>query len=183
MFGGPAISGIDFPLGGGALVSYLNGLLIVHDSKFLNNRTENGPGGAILNGFSSGVNIIGTGAVAFEASTQVTNSTFFCNSADQTSNVGLNILGNGGAIASLPGTFFNIPQQNVGSLRVTVKDSEFKENFAGGNGGAIYLNTSTAQLKNNEFNNNVATLNGNNVFEVNSIINGDPTSFISGTKN
>jgi len=173
IFGGPAASGVDFPLGGGALVSYINGILHVRDSKFVNNRTDNGPGGAIVNGSSAGVNILGTGAVAFEASTKVENSTFFCSSAKQTSNVAPNLLGNGGAFASLPGTFFNIPQQNVGSLRVRIENSKFEDSSAGGNGGAIYLNTTTARLKHNEFKNNFAILNGNNIFEVNSVINGD----------
>ena len=41
LFGGPAASGIFFPLGGGAIAVYINGYLDLESSKFSNNRAVN----------------------------------------------------------------------------------------------------------------------------------------------
>lgn len=180
MFGGPNASGIDFPLGGGALVAYVNGFLDVFDSTFIGNRAENGPGGAILNGNSSAKNFFGfPGLDAYIVKTIVTNSCFFDNIAAQTSDVSPNILGNGGAIASLPGSFFDIPEITIADTALTVKDSEFKSNFAGGNGGAIYLKRTLATLIKNCFERNRAILLGDNIFAIDSIIKGIPEEMLA----
>ncbi len=166
-FGGLGLaSGFDFPLGGGALVAYMNGYLNVSDSVFLNNIAQNGPGGAILNGAAAATNIFGTGVDAFAVNTTVSRSGFVGNQAPN---------GNGGATASLPDSVFTIPQRTVASTTLTATTSAFLGNSTGGNGGAFYLNGSTATIKTNAYVGNSAVL-GKSIYGVNSIINGNSTS-------
>jgi len=164
LFGGPA-AGLNFALGGGALLTYMNGYLNVIDSTFRDNIAENGDGGAILNGGAEAQNVFFSGADAFDVLTTVVNSTFVGNEA----------AGNGGAIASLPGSVLTIPTRTVANTTVSATSSDFKDNAAAGNGGAIYLGASTATISNNAYEKNHAAL-GNSLYGVHSIINGSSTS-------
>ena len=166
IFGGPAVSGVDFPLGGGAVAVYLNGYLNVDKSEFRNNVAQNSNGGAILNGRSAGEDIIGSGANGFIVRTKVTNSLFVGNESPTE---------NGGAIASLPSTVFASLPITVDSTFLSAKHSTFQSNLAGLAGGAIYLNFSTAKLKKNCFAHNQAAM-GRSIFGINSVINCDTTS-------
>jgi len=163
--GGPA-SGVNFPLGGGALVAYMNGYLNVVNSWFRNNIAENGDGGAILNGRSEAQNIFSTGADAFDVATAIANSTFVGNKA---------LTGNGGAIASLPGSVLSLPERTLENTTLSAFSTDFKKNSAGGNGGGVYLGTATATLKGNAYAGNQAAL-GNAIYGIDSIINGSSTS-------
>ena len=163
--GGPA-AGVNFPLGGGALVAYMNGYLNVADSWFRDNIAENGDGGAILNGRAEARNIFSTGADAFDVRTTIVDSTFVGNQAPR---------GNGGAIASLPGAVLSIPTRTVANTTLSATSSSFEENSAMGYGGAIYLDASTATIKANEYEENHAAL-GESIYGVGSIINGRSTS-------
>lgn len=164
MLGG--VAGFDFPLGGGALVAYMNGYLDVRDSLFINNIAKNGPGGAILNGRSAAENLFGTGVNAFDVGTTVANCFFSENHAPG---------GDGGAIASLPDSVFSIPERTVANTRLSATGSQFLANSTAGNGGAIYLDDSTATINANVYLGNHATL-GNSIYGIDSIINGDSTS-------
>jgi predicted outer membrane repeat protein len=164
VFGGPA-GGLNFAFGGGALVAYMNGYLDVVDSRFRNNVVLGGDGGAILNGRSEAQNIFFSGADAFEVRTTISGSTFIGNSAP----------GNGGAVASLPGLLFTIPERTLASTAMSVTGSLFAKNSTAGNGGAIYFDRSTATIGGNTYGGNQAS-QGSSVYGIGSIINGDPTS-------
>ena len=165
IFGGPP-AGINFALGGGALVTYMNGYLNVSDSSFNKNTAQNGDGGAILNGASAAQNPFGTGADAYDVRTTVANCTFIGNAAPG---------GNGGGIASLPETVFSIPARTVANTTLNVAGSALHDNSAGGNGGALYLNASTATLNGNVSGGNHASL-GKAIYGLNSVINGSSAS-------
>lgn len=164
MFGGPSISGIDFALGGGALVTYMNGYMDISNSVFQGNHALHGDGGAVLNGRSA--NAGGFGAFAYDVQTTIKNSAFIGNTAPG---------GNGGAVASLrdPTSGFQIAVR--GNTRMTINNSSFLFNSGGGNGGAMYFNYSTADFKTNSFAANVATGSGNAIYGADSIINGTLT--------
>jgi predicted outer membrane repeat protein len=83
--------------------------------------------------------------------------------------------GNGGAIASLPGSVLSIPERTVANTAVAVMSSTFEENSAEGYGGAIYLDASTATLNANGYEGNTAAL-GKSIYGVASIINGSSSS-------
>lgn len=162
MVAGPA-DGINFPLGGGAVVCYMNGLLNINDSKFINNTALNSNGGAILNGKSSASSPLGIpGITAFAVTTNISRCVFEANSAVD-----------GGAISSEPSTFVFVPPLNitVADTVLNTSCSSFINNKALGNGGAIYLNKTTATLNGNDFTCNIAN-NGKNIYASNSIING-----------
>jgi predicted outer membrane repeat protein len=163
--GGPA-AGVNFALGGGARVAYMNGYLNVVDSWFRDNIAENGDGGAILNGRAEAQDLLSTGADVFDVRTTVVNSTFIGNEAPA---------GNGGAIASLPGLVLSIPTRTVANTTLSATSSHFKGNSAGGNGGAIYLDASTATITSNAYKANRAFL-GRSIYGVDSLINGSSTS-------
>jgi predicted outer membrane repeat protein len=93
-------------------------------------------------------------------SEQVTNSRFVGNSAPD---------GNGGAIASLQDNYFQSGDKS--NYRLTVTNSDVHANDAGGNGGGIYLNVSTATLTNNNLSGNHAAL-GRAVYASQSTLNG-----------
>ncbi len=158
---GGLAAGVDFPLGGGAITTYINGYLKVDKSNFCDNTAQNSDGGAIINGRAAVSNFAGLGISANIAQTTVTNSTFRNNTS---------LTENGGAIASLPSTYFATPAASVTFLEVL--RSNFTQNIAGLNGGGIYLNTSTAVLKGNTYRSNRAAI-GNSIYAINSIINGD----------
>jgi polymorphic membrane protein len=166
IFGNPAAVGLDFALGGGALVTYMNGYLNVSDSKFHHNTAQNGDGGAILNGRAAAQNALFSGADAYDVQTTIVNCQFTGNAAP---------LGNGGGVASLPDTLFNIPARTVANTRVSLTESDLHDNSAGSNGGAIYLNVSTATLSGNKAGGNHATL-GKAIYGLDSIINGSSVS-------
>ena len=63
----------------------------------------------------------------------------------------------------------------MASTAVSVTGSTFTRNSAGGNGGAIYLDRSTATIGSNTYGGNRADL-GPSLYGIDSIINGDPTS-------
>ena len=165
MLGGLA-AGLDFPLGGGALVAYMNGYLDVTNSTFVNNVTQNGPGGAILNGRAAAENVFGTGVDVFEVSTSVARCFFSGNQAPG---------GNGGAIASLPASAFTIPERSVADTILSATTSRFLGNSTGGNGGSIYLDESTATLNADVYSANHAAI-GNSIYGIDSIINGSSTT-------
>jgi hypothetical protein len=164
VFGGPAF-GINFAIGGGALLAYMNGYLDVSDSRFRNNVVLAGDGGAVLNGRSEAQNVFGSGADAFEVRTTISGSTFTGNVSPA----------NGGAVASLPGLIYTVAGRTVASTAVSVTGSIFTKNSAAGNGGAIYLDRSTATIRSNTYGGNHASL-GSSFYGVDSIVNGDPTS-------
>lgn len=164
IFGGPS-QGLNFAFGGGALVAYMNGFLDVVDSRFRNNVVLGGDGGAILNGDSEAQNVFLSGADAFVVRTTVSGSTFIGNSAQ----------GNGGAVASLPGSILKIQERTVASTTVSVTSSNFATNSAAGSGGAIYLERSTATIGPNTFGGNTAR-QGPSLYGLESVINGDSTS-------
>jgi predicted outer membrane repeat protein len=161
MLGGPA-AGLDFALGGGALVAYMNGYLNVTSSEFFNNVAQNGPGGAILNGDAAGNNLFGLGVDAFVVSTSVTHCSFGGNQA---------LSGNGGAIASQSDSVFCPPGRTIASTALSVADSLFVGNSATGDGGALYLNDSTSTLHDNLYQSNHAVM-GNSILATMSIVNG-----------
>jgi hypothetical protein len=155
--------GLNFANGGGALVAYMNGHLAVDHSLFVHNVTENGEGGAILNGDAS-ANLFGISA--FAVATTVSDSVFL-------NNLALN--GNGGAIASLSDGL--APTSSAGSQTLVLTGSTFGANGASGNGGAVYLVSSTATITSNVFALDVAT-QGAGVYamasQVNGFLTGDP---------
>jgi hypothetical protein len=165
LLGGLA-AGINFALGGGALVAYMNGYLNVVDSQFRDNIAEHGDGGAILNGRSEARNILSSGADAFDVATTIVNSAFVGNKA---------LTGNGGAIASLPGSVLSIPERTVANTTLFAISSDFKGNVAEGDGGAIYLDASTATFNTNAYARNQAAL-GKSIYGLGSVINGSSTS-------
>lgn len=163
ILGGPTL-GISFPIGGGAITTYLNGLLNVNNSKFYAN-VSYGDAGAILNGKSSASNPTFVAANALEvyaARTTVNNSEFIDNVAR----------GSGGAIASEKDDVVFAPPIvfDPAKIQLNVFSSLFKKNVAYVRGGAIYLNTSTALLIDNCFKCNKALVEGNNVYQTNSIV-------------
>lgn len=162
MFGGPAASGIDFPIGGGAIAVYINGYLDVDKCTFERNVAQSSDGGAILNGRSSGENIVFSGADGFIVQTKIKNSTFVDNESPTA---------NGGAIASLPGTFFPHLPITEASTVLSAKESFFKHNQAGVFGGAIFLEKTTATLKCNCYSQNKAA-EGRSIYAIESYING-----------
>jgi len=160
MIAGPP-DGIDFPLGGGALVCYINGLLDVNDSKFYRNTALNSDGGAILNGRAAASDPLGiVGIIGFEVTTNVNRCVFEDNQAV-----------NGGAIASEPSILFPSLNITVADTVLNVQCSLFEGNKALENGGAIYLERTTAMLHCNRFRCNKAK-HGNNIYALDSIING-----------
>jgi predicted outer membrane repeat protein len=154
---GGITNGIDFPLGGGAIVCYINGFLDIDNCKFHHNIARNSFGGAILNGFSAANNPLGVPVIGFIAETRIIKSEFDGN---------LSINGSGGAIASLPSnaifpTPIIIPKSAI-SLKVV--DSTFINNKATFKGGAIFILNSTAELCRLCFKHNKA-MKKNDVFE------------------
>lgn len=147
LLGGPT-AGIDFPLGGGAVVTYLNGLNYIDKTCFINNKSENSDGGAFLNGRAAASSPLGIqGLVAFDVDSKVFNSEFIENFA---------LRGSGGAIASEPSTYPFIPPLNIpiSATQLTVKNTKFIKNKSTFAGGAIYINDSLAYLKNNCYKDN-----------------------------
>jgi len=163
MFGGPVASGIDFALGGGAVVTYMNGYTDIENSVFQDNRALGGDGGAILNGRSANIGGPFGPAVAYDVQTTVKNSTFTGNSAPA---------GNGGAIASLrdPNPNFQLAARE--NTRLVVNDSNFQNNSAGGNGGGMYFDYSVADFKSDKFTGNTANSVVNAIYGLDSVING-----------
>jgi predicted outer membrane repeat protein len=131
------VPGLNFANGGGALVAYMNGYLNVDHDVFIQNVTQNGDGGAILNGDAS-ANLLGISA--FTVQTTVTDSLFLDNQA---------LHGNGGAIASESDGLS--PTSTPQATTLTVLRSAFFGNQSSGNGGAIYLANSVATITDNLF--------------------------------
>jgi hypothetical protein len=144
----------------------MNGYLTVDDSSFRDNIAENGDGGAILNGRSEAKNILSSGANAFDVATTIVNGTFIGNEV---------LTGNGGAIASLPGSVLNIPERTIANTTLSVTSSTFHANAAVGDGGAIYVAASTATLEANAYAGNKAAL-GNSICAIGALVNGRLTS-------
>jgi len=163
IFGGQVITGIDFALGGGAYVTYMNGYTEIENSVFQDNQALGGDGGAILNGRSANVGGAFGPAVAYDVQTTVKNSTFTGNSAPA---------GNGGAIASLrdPNAGFQLAARE--NTRLVVNNSNFQNNSAGVNGAGMYFDYSTADFKNNKFSGNTANSVVNAIYGLDTIING-----------
>lgn len=157
MFGGPS-GGLYFPLGGGALVCYMNGLLNVYNSLFESNIAYNSDGGAILNGSGAGQNIFGTGLSAYQVTTNV-NGCIFRGNISQ---------GNGGAIASEANTYVFTPPLNilVSDTVLNVSNSDFEHNKAV-KGGAIYMYKTSGILTHNRYKCNSSP----KVTQVDSLIN------------
>ena len=159
MLGGYA-NNRNFPIGGGAATCYINGVLNIYNSCFVNNLARNSDGGAVLNGNSASVPL--PGVQAFQASTTINNCEFIGNRSD----------GNGGAIASEPNTHVFVPPIVIApsDLILNVSNSDFEKNSAKLLGGAIYLNTTTATLIGNTYKCNKSS-SGNAVDSVNSVVN------------
>jgi hypothetical protein len=151
---GSLISGIDFPIGGGALVCYINGRLNVNHTKFINN-TSLGNGGAIINGKSAAGIVFGIPVNAFSVQTNICDCEFIQNKAV-----------NGGAIASEPDGKSLIPPivVTVTDTVLNVSNSNFIGNIAKEIGGAIYLVRTLASIINNCFRYNQAR-SCNNIYK------------------
>jgi len=163
MFGGPAVSNTNFPLGGGAGCCYIGGLLLVNGSRFENN-VSFGDAGALLNGNAAAQDALGFGVTAYDASITVNNCEFIGNKAK----------GNGGAIASEPNTFV-FPGQPpliipVGATSINVTASTFENNSAQGIGGAIYIVRSSGSLIDNKYKGNRAPIAPNVYISPDSVI-------------
>ena len=170
ILGNPMMLGISFPIGGGALVSYLNGLLHVTKSQFKSNKALNSGGGAILNGKSSGSMPLGVeNLTVYAASTSVYECEFFNNEAV-----------NGGAIASEKDDVVFTPAivVNPANIQLTVNKSLFVQNKALKFGGAIYSDTSAVILGCNVYKCNKAGEAGNALYLLNSILNDHPTELV-----
>ena len=164
LFSTPPSSVVNFAVGGGALVNYMHGNLVVDGSEFIGNRSINSDGGAILSG-SGNVTSFGTPIIE-GVHTTATNSVFKNNQA---------VGGNGGAIAAtassgyvaLPGLEANV---------INISRNSFKDNLAS-NGGAIEINNATATILNNKFfKTDNALINGDQIYGAGSIINGVASS-------
>lgn len=159
---------IDFSRGGGALVSYMTGRLIVDNSSFINNVAKSGDGGAILNGHS----MSSFYGVTFQerASTVVTNSLFVGNKA---------LDGSGGAIAS--DSLIGLQYPSTGFANVlSVTGSLFTNNRASLNGGAISLDGAIANIRGNLFTPRDDALGlGDQIYANDSNINGFLTGILS----
>lgn len=152
---------IDFSRGGGALVSYMAGRLVVKDSTFIGNTALSGDGGAILDADA----IVSFYGVAYNtgASTTVTHSLFLGNQA---------LDGSGGAIAANSPIGLQDPT-SLFTTTVDVKWSIFAGNTASVNGGAISLNGANATIKGNIFTPwDNADGTGDQIFGIDSNING-----------
>ena len=143
VLGGPGISGINFALGGGALVSYIDSLAVCDKCVFEHNISW-ADGGAILNGNSAARNIFDVYDVTlYDASTVATNCEFRCNRA----------YGDGGAIASKPSDYAFMPPLTVpvGATVINVSNGCFEGNHASGLGEDIYASHSTGSLVCNKY--------------------------------
>lgn len=159
MLGGPAVSGADFPIGGGAIVSYIGGVLVLNKSYLTRNNAYNSNGGALLNGGGAGVNTLGAvGLILYSASSSVTTECVFSD----------NTAVSGGAIASQPNSFVFTPPIIIDPTQITVTalDTQFSNNTAQQYGGAIYFKESTLSLVNVEFTANKALVAGDDVYAV-----------------
>lgn len=143
LFGGLA-AGIDFPIGGGALVCYLNGQLDVNTSTFTNNESQDSNGGAILNGRSAGQNPLGIPISVFSVRTRVQKCKFINNRA---------VRGTGSAIASQPSTFVFTPPLTIPQSGTTLEviKSKFKGQPCIPNESIIFVINSTACFRDNSF--------------------------------
>ena len=142
MFGGPS-SGIDFPLGGGAITVYMNGICNVFRCDFVGNKALGGEGGAILNGNSAAIYPLGSSALAYAVNLTVDKSTFCGNSA---------LNGNGGAIASLPTDRKTLPDGSpipIEATVMTLTNNYFSGNYATELGTGVYIYRSTVRYCDN----------------------------------
>jgi hypothetical protein len=69
----------------------------------------------------------------------------------------------------------SVPERTVANTTLSAFSTNFKENAAGGDGGAVYLDASTATLNGNAYAGNRAAL-GKSIYGIDSIINGSSTS-------
>lgn len=151
------IINIAFPIGGGAVVCYVNGELNLIDCKFDGNQALNSNGGTIVNGMSA---IVLAGTIQ-NAKTTVINCTFEKGYAIR-----------GGAIASEADITFGPADPNVTVLTVD-ECSTFDCNSASLRGGAIYLKGSTAIIP-TKYNCNRAPVGSAVYAEPGSVVNGVP---------
>jgi hypothetical protein len=156
-----ALLGVTFASGGGAVVTYLRGILEVDGCEFLDNSTLLGEGGALLNGDA----VAGGGFIA-SVETTVSKSRFLGNSAVD-----------GGAIASKSLIGLDVDgfdgRQNV----LDLSDSKFDDNYADGLGGALYLDGAVAGVTRNLFKSgNEAGLEGDQIYATGSVVNGIESS-------
>lgn len=156
-----AAFGVQFSRGGGALVTYINGHLVVKNDTFIGNVAKNADGGAILNGDA----VAGGGTLA-GVTTTILNSTFV-------DNVALN--GNGGAVASKSLVGLQDPSSSL-SHTLFMKGNTLVHNRASGDGGGIYLDGSNATIKSNLMVINQAGGQGDSVSGVHSTVNGANSS-------
>jgi hypothetical protein len=126
MLGG--IPSINFPIGGGGVVCYVNGALYLVDCTFDGNQALNSDGGAIQNGTGA---FSLNGKIVQNSKTTVINSTFRGGYAIR-----------GGAIASEANTVFGPADINATTLTVD-ECSTFQCNSGSLRGGAIYVEGST----------------------------------------
>ncbi|MCB1111514.1 MAG: hypothetical protein H7A37_10545 [Chlamydiales bacterium] len=146
---------INFSLGGGAVVNYMNGNLDIHDSLFRNNEALNGDGGAILSG--NAVSTVFGNLVAAGVETNITDSVFINNKA---------LNGNGGAIAaeSLIGYVAPSRAANI----INIQDSNFIRNSASDEGNRIWLQDVNATLNDNRV---LGRVSGSDIYAANSVVN------------
>ena len=161
---GGTAAGLDFGLGGGAIVVYMNGRANISDTEFIGNMATNGDGGAILNGRAAAVDPLGIPVIAVNVNTSIINCNFVDNKIKN---------GFGGAIASLPSTypFPNLPRLNLNETILTVKNSNFEFNKSI-KGGAIYTYFTTLTEDDNNFKKNEGKL-GESLYSLESTTNGD----------
>jgi predicted outer membrane repeat protein len=142
--------GVQFPRGGGAISSYLNGRLVADHDSFFGNVAQNADGGAIVNGgaVAEGGTIAGTNS-------SITNSLFSGNRASN---------GNGGAIASESAVGLQDPNSPL-STALLLRGDTVVLNKAFDNGGGVYSSGTNATFEGNLIAlNRAITGHGNNVF-------------------
>lgn len=166
ILGGALGNSTTFPLGGGAISCFTNGILKVKTSKFFDNQANIGDGGAIVNGGGAASNPSGVNVVADSAITKISNCEFVRNRSI-----------NGGAVASYATAVVLTPPIiiPVTSTVLTVGCSTFDENLACDFGGAIYIARSVARLHDNQFSRNNAR-NGKKIYAENAIVNDTPVA-------
>ena len=160
---------INFSFGGGALVNYMHGNLYVSGSLFQDNQAVGSDGGAILSGSSSSFTNPGGYLIAAGVNTFVADSVFVNNEGRF-----------GGAIAALSDIGY-LAAPNVEANVIAVTGSTFQDNFASIGGGAIALDGVTAEIQSNKFfGKNDALVNGDQMYAVDSMIEGVLTSNSAG---
>lgn len=141
--------------GGGAIWNNLGGNLIVGNSTFIGNNSQNGDGGALLNSDPT-IQFL----PPLPTSASITQSRFIGNIAST----------NGGAIASE-----DLASSSPSQISITLNNNTLMANSAQ-NGGALYLSASVATVTGNTFAFDEASNAADEIYATNSQVNGIASS-------